>query len=47
MGEVIGRRSLNGTMRRRLRAPEGIRPDVESVCVLVPVTIASVAQQLA
>ena len=37
MGEGIGRRGLNGTMRRRQRAPEGIRPDVEPVCVLVPV----------
>ena len=37
MGEVIGRRGLDGTMRRRQRAPEGIRPDVEPVCVLVPV----------
>ena len=37
MGEVIGRRGLNGTMRRRQCAPEGIRPDVEPVCVLVPV----------
>ena len=37
MGEVIGRRGLDGTMRRRQCAPEGIRPDVEPVCVLVPV----------
>ena len=37
MGKVIGRPGLNGMMRRRQCAPEGIGPDVEPVGVLVPV----------